>query len=154
MIMTTSLTTVASLLTWSTLGYALLTIGVIATLLSPYRYLLGYLLAGMIYWLVVDGIQSALSYLFVIDGWQSYIYALAFTWMLLGIWFIYRLTKHTRTAIQTTHMHGIKINTKARRKSISAKDRYGDSYIEHTPVYTDYQPRFHNNNRFNRFNAN
>ena len=136
MTMTMSLAQTSSLITWSTLGYTLLTIGIIATLLSSYRYLLGYLLAGMVYWLIVDGIQSALIYLFEINNWQSYIYSLAFTWILLGIGFIFRLNRRTATNSNTP--------------STAVKNRYTEKYIEHTPVYTDYQPRFPNPNAFNR----
>ena len=136
MIMTMSLAQTSSLITWSTLGYVLLFIGMIATLLSSYRYLLGYLLAGMVYWLIVDGIQSALLSLFEIDSWQSYIYALGSTWVLLGAGFIFRLNRRARALSSST-------------KSVAVKNKYRDNYIEHTPVYTDYQPRFPNPNSFN-----
>ena len=137
MITTMSLAQTSSLMTWSTLGYALLAIGLIATLLSSYRYLLAYLLAGMVYWLIVDGLQSALLSLFEIDSWRGYIYSLATTWLLLSISFILRLNSRTRTA-------------KPSKKPAIAKSKYKEKYIEHTPVYTDYQPRFPNPNAFNR----
>ena len=134
MIMTMNLAWFSSLFSWSTLGYILLTIGVIATLLSPYRFLLGYLLAGMAYWFVVDILQSALLYMFTIDSWQGYIYSLGITWLVLGAWFIYRLNQHHNTS---------PIPTK------SLDEKHEDTYIEHTPIYKDYQPRFHKNNHFN-----
>ncbi|WP_230658099.1 hypothetical protein [Psychrobacter sp. I-STPA10] len=137
MIMTTSLAQISPLMTWSSFGYLLLTIGIIAMLLSPYRYLIAYLLAGMVYWFIIDAIQSVLLYLFAVDHWQSYIYSLAITWIFLGIWFIYRL--HKRSHISNSNA-----------QSTLIKNKYGETYIEHTPVYTNYQPRFPNPNSFNQ----
>ena len=134
MMTTMSLAWTLPLFSWTALGYILLATGLVATLLSPYRYLLGYLFAGMAYWLAVDGIQSALLVMFSLNSWQGYIFALGITWLLLGVWFIYRLNKQ---AVKTSA--GL---TAAQDKALDKK--YGDNYIEHTPIYKNYQPRFNN----------
>lgn len=134
MMTTMSLAWTLPLFSWTTLGYILLATGVAAALLSPYRYLLGYLLAGMAYWLVVEGIQSVLLAVFTMNSWQGYIFALGITWLLLGVWFIYRINKKTGIASAQS--------TVTQDKALDKK--YGDNYIEHTPIYKDYQPRFNN----------
>lgn len=101
------------------LGYALLAVGVVATALSSQRYLLLYTLAGMGYWLLIEGMQAGLTSVFTLSEWNGYVIAMLISWIPLAGWVGYR----TITAPQ-------------RRKRATAK------YIEHTPVYKDYEPKY------------
>lgn len=108
------------------LGYGLLAIGILATALSSQRYLLLYALAGMGYWLVIEGIQYLLTAALPLSSWHGYVAAMALSWLPLCAWIIARAWRHD--AISDP------------RKS--AKTASQQRYIEHTPVYDDYQPKF------------
>ncbi|WP_227429063.1 AciT family ciprofloxacin tolerance protein [Psychrobacter sp. I-STPA6b] len=120
---------------WSILGYALLTIGILATLISSHRYLLGYLIAGMLYGLLVNQIHTFILYILPLDNWQAYVCALAITWIPLAIWSLYKISQ---TDVSNTSESSL--DTQSSLES--------DSYIEHTPIYKKYQPRFHNTEQF------
>lgn len=108
------------------LGYGLLAIGIIATALSSQRYLLLYALAGMGYWLVIEGLQYALTAAFPLSSWHGYVAAMALSWLPLCAWIISRAWHHDT----------ISIRSKSRRAVAQ------QCYIEHTPVYDEYQPKF------------
>lgn len=108
------------------LGYGLLAIGVIATALSSQRYLLLYALAGMFYWLIIEGVQSALTFMLPLSSWHGYVAALGLSWIPVCGWVIARALRHDT------------ISPATQQRKLAAKSRY----IEHTPVYDQYQPRF------------
>lgn len=110
----------------SILGYALLAIGTIATALSSQRYLLLYALAGMFYWLVIEGIQSALTFMLPLSSWHGYVAAMALSWLPICGWVIARALRYDT------------ISPATEQRKLAEKSRY----IEHTPVYDQYQPRF------------
>ena len=108
------------------LGYGLLAIGIIATALSSQRYLLLYALAGMGYWLVVEGIQYVLTAALPLSSWHGYVAAMALSWLPLCAWVITRAWRHD----------AISLPSKSRRATAQQR------YIEHTPVYDQYEPKF------------
>lgn len=108
------------------LGYGLLAIGILATALSSQRYLLLYALAGMGYWLVIEGIQYALTAALPLSSWHGYVAAMALSWLPLCAWIIARAWRHD----------SISIRGKSRQTVVQQR------YIEHTPVYDEYQPKF------------
>ncbi len=109
------------------LGLGLLA-GLIVTLaLSSQRWLLWYLLGGMVYWLSVEAINSLVSSWFVLSEWHSYVIAMGISWVPLGIWVLYRALRYddVSTALQ------------------QKRERDAACYVEHSPVYDDdYTPRF------------
>lgn len=108
------------------LGYGLLAIGVVATALSSQRYLLAYALAGMGYWLVIEGMQSALTYMLPLSSWHGYVVAMGLSWLPICGWVIARALRHDAISVST------------KQRKLAQKQRY----IEHTPVYDQYQPKF------------
>ncbi|WP_019673525.1 AciT family ciprofloxacin tolerance protein [Psychrobacter lutiphocae] len=157
-IMATSHTGSTSAFTWSTLGFVLLTIGLIATFFSDRRYLLGYLFAGMSYWIVIEGIQSILINITALSKGYSYVAALLITWVTLAAFIGYRYKQYAKQN-RATVKRGVeplpprrqvvhKVNTAAHKPVFmrnSAKVRkQQDKYIEHTPIYNNYKPRFRN----------
>lgn len=108
------------------LGYGLLAIGVVATALSSQRYLLLYALAGMVYWLVIEGMHSVLTDTLPLSSWHGYVAAMALSWLPICAWVIARAWRYD----------AISLTSKQRRAT--AQNRY----IEHTPVYDQYQPKF------------
>ncbi len=132
-----STTMLVEAVSWSTLGYILVAVGLIATLLSSHRYLLVYLLAGMAYWLLVEGLQFVISHAIAISSWHSYLAALAITWFIPSLFLVYRYGMRRPSADTPTKPRW---STVWQRKS--AADR--DNYIEHTPIYNNYKPRFDN----------
>lgn len=117
------------------IGYGILTIGIVATALSSQRYLLMYALAGMLYWLVIEGIHNVLLFALPLSSWHGYVAAMALSWLPLFGWVIHRALAHSHI---TEELLSIK---KLRPKSAPAAQH--SQYIEHTPVYEHYQPRFH-----------
>lgn len=134
-ILATNFNWFSSVISWSTLGLVLIAIGIFATLLSSHRYLLAYLLGGMGYWLVVEGIQSVVASTFTIDIWHSYVASLAITWFVPSLVLAYR---YSRTPTHSGGAKGMKL------KRGSKPLAHSDNYIEHTPIYNNYKPRFHN----------
>ncbi len=107
----------------SIIGYSLLAVGLVATALSSQRYLLLYTLAGMAYWALIEGLQSGLTHMFALSGWNGYVVAMLISWVPLAGWVIYR-----------------SISAPQRRKR--AQEQAKAKYIEHTPVYKDYEPKY------------
>lgn len=120
--------------TWSStalLGYGGLLSLIMALALSSQRWLLWYLFGGMVYWLVVEVIQSFLVYqpmLSELSEWHSYVIAMGISWLPLVGWVVYRALRYedVSRAVQ-------------QQRALEAA-----RYKEHTPVYDDdYQPRFY-----------
>lgn len=120
--------------TWSStalLGYGGLLGLIMALALSSQRWLLWYLFGGMVYWLVVEVIQSLLVHqpmLSELSEWHSYVIAMGISWLPLVGWVVYRALRYedVSRAVQ-------------QQRALEAA-----RYKEHTPVYDDdYQPRFY-----------
>lgn len=126
-------------LSWSMFGYALLAIGIVVTFFSSRRYLLGYLLGGMSYYLVVEGVQSAITATTPINGGVSYIAAFVVTLFALGGFVVYRYNK--AAANKPVTPSGRFIPLLRNEKRLAAQR---EKYIEHTPIYKNYKPRFRN----------
>lgn len=109
------------------IGFALLAIGVIATALSSQRYLLLYGLGGMLYWLVIEALQSAITFMLPLSSWHGYVAALGLSWLPVCGWVIARALRSDT----------ITLSLSQKRKASSKRQ-----YIEHTPVYDQYEPRF------------
>ena len=118
-------------LTGTTIGLALLVVGLVVTWFSAYRYLLGYFLAGMGYWLAVEGLQWSAVQLFPISDWHGYVVALTASWFIPVSYFIYRYLRTPAGEFNLSSLAPMKRRTRQ------------ESYIEHTPIYQDYKPRFH-----------
>ncbi|WP_131667900.1 AciT family ciprofloxacin tolerance protein [Psychrobacter pygoscelis] len=116
----------SSLSSGELMGYGLLAIGVIATALSSQRYLLLYALAGMMYWLVIEGMQTVLTSTLPLSSWHGYVTAMAISWLPFCAWVIARIWRYDT----------VSLTTKKRRAAAQSR------YIEHTPVYDQYQPKF------------
>lgn len=105
--------------------FLLVVIAVIA--LSSQRWLLWYVLGGIIYFMSVEAIHNLLLNWFVLSDWHSYVAALAISWLPLAAWILYRALRYddVSQALQ-------------QERALAAA-----RYIEHTPIYDDnYQPRF------------
>lgn len=95
------------------LGFTLLLVGVVGTMMSPYRYLMTYLAAGMGYWLSVEAIAFALQSGFEFSGVNAYISAVGIS--MIGVFAWLASTEPSR----------------ARRRAAEREA----NYIEHTPLY-------------------
>lgn len=142
-IMATSQPGLYGTLSWSSLGYMLLTIGVLATLLSGRRYLMGYMAAGMGYWLVIEVLQSIVVTVTSMSSGYGYLSAFILSIVLMASFLAYRYKKQSvtmaqKTGVETLECRGRPVATLA--KSGIAQDKY----IEHTPIYNNYKPRFRN----------
>lgn len=122
---------------WSTLGFVLLGVGVVATLFSAHRYLLGYMVAGMAYWLVIEGLHAFIASYSSLTDWNSYMAALTITWLPLAIALAYRYA-HKPNVLSSAELVASPQPTKASE----ATGLSSEKYIEHTPVYSNYEPRF------------
>lgn len=131
-------------------GYACLAVCVLLTALSRYRYLLWYTLAGMSYWLCIEVLQAGLVEVFNLSNWHGYIIALMASWLLMVSWLVYRHKYHPNSFPAQTE-HAQLSNQEVFKPSLTKTgelDVNGNlmdaqsKYIEHTPVYKDYQPRF------------
>lgn len=107
----------------STLGYGLLALAIITLAFSNQRRLLGFMLAGMVYWLLIEGIHSGLTALLPLTTSLAYAVAIIVSFLPFIGWAVYR------EATATTRLK--KAQAKANAK-----------YIEHTPIYKNYQPKF------------
>lgn len=107
----------------SILGYGLLIVGVIATAISAqHRYLLLYTLAGMAYWLVVEVLQTGFVSMTEMTQWHGYVSALMVSWVSLIGWLAYR---------------NVYLVKKQKAQRVAAA-----KYVEHTPVYKNYHPKY------------
>lgn len=108
-------------------GYGLLVSLIIVLALSSQRWLLGYLFGGMIYWLTVEVINSALLNWLTLSEWNSYVTAIGISWLPLFGWVLYRVLRYDTVSTATQQEYDVE----------------AAHYSEHTPIYDDdYQPRF------------
>lgn len=122
----------SGILTWSTLGAALFIIGIVATYFSSRRYLLGYLIGGMSYFLAVEGVKIVLTTATALPVIASYVIAFILTlFALFG--FGYYLVKREEAGKPIGPLFG-------RNKHVRQREKY----IEHTPIYNNYNPKFRN----------
>lgn len=109
------------------LGYGLLASFIIAISLSSQRWLLWYVLGGMVYWFGIEVLHNILVNGFGLSDWHSYVIALAISWLPLAGWVLYRALRY----------EDVSRTVQQERELAAAR------YIEHTPIYDDnYQPRF------------
>lgn len=107
----------------STFGYGLLALAITALAFSNQRNLLGFMIAGMAYWLLVEVLQSGLTTLLPLSDWHGYATAIILSFLPFIGWVIYR-----------------SVTAPARLKKAQAIANA--KYIEHTPIYKNYQPKF------------
>lgn len=115
--------------TWDSstlLGYGVLASFIIAIAVSSQRWLLWYVLGGMVYWLSVEGVHNILVSGFGLSDWNSYVAAMAISWLPLAGWILYRALRYEHVS----------------RTLQQERERAAARYIEHSPIYDDYQPRF------------
>lgn len=144
-IMATSTSGLTSTLSWSTLGYMLLTVGILTTFLSGRRYLLAYMLAGMGYWVAIEGIQSIVVNTTALSSGYAYLAAVLLSLIAMGTYLSYRYRKFVAAMAAEDAGAVTYIGRRATPSSRSAKVRTPhDKYIEHTPIYNNYKPRFRN----------
>lgn len=129
---------------WSTLGYMLLAVGILATYLSGRRYLLGYLLGGMGYWVLIEGIQSIVVNVTAMSSAYGYLTAILLSIAVAGSYLGYRYKQFIAT--METQKTGVEsLSHRKAPLSVAVKARTPkDKYIEHTPIYNNYKPRFRN----------
>ena len=109
------------------LGYGLLASFIIAIGISSQRWLLWYVLGGMVYWLSVEVLHSALVSSFGLSDWHSYVVALGISWLPLAGWVLYRALRYDDVS----------------RAVQQERELAAARYVEHSPIYDDnYQPRF------------
>lgn len=94
------------------LGFGLITIAIIAVFLSPYRRWLGFMVAGMSFWGLIELTRFGLQYVFAMPVTYGYLTALSLVMIAV-------------TAILVREDHYA-------RKALANRQ-----YIEHTPVYDD-----------------
>ena len=145
-IMATSTPGLSGTLSWSTLGYMLLSVDIVATLLSGRRYLLGYLLSGMIYWIIIEGIQSIVVNSTSMSSGYGYLTAILLSLAVVGSYLGYRYKQFVETLdTQKTGVESLGRRAISRSVVVKAKGRIPhEKYIEHTPIYNNYKPRFRN----------
>lgn len=97
----------------SILGLSLLAVALIAVFFSPYRRWLIFMMAGMVFWGVLESIRFSIQTLFEWPVTYSYLSAISFAMVFLTL----LLLREDRKA----------------ERAKTAKRRY----IEHTPVYED-----------------
>ncbi|MDO5768972.1 MAG: hypothetical protein Q4P13_05660 [Psychrobacter sp.] len=115
----------SGLSTTTLIGFALLTIGVIATALSSQRSLLLYGIGGMVYWLVIEALQSAITSVLPLSSWHGYVAAMGLSWLPVCGWVVARALRSDTITLSS-------------KRKTAAKPQY----IEHTPVYDQYEPKF------------
>lgn len=116
----------AAVSTSAVLGYGILAIMIVAITLSSQRWLLWYVAGGIIYWLVVEGIHSGLMLWSSLSDWHSYVAAMGISWLPLFAWVLYRALRYDD------------VSPRMEQERAQAAARY----VEHSPIYDDYQPRF------------
>lgn len=109
------------------LGYGLLASLIVAIALSSQRWLLWYVLGGVLYWLAVEIIQSMLISWTTLSEWHTYVAAMGISWLPLFAWVLYRAVRYEDVS-----------PTLQQQRELEAA-----LYIEHSPIYDDdYTPRF------------
>lgn len=91
-------------------GGALLSVGVLIILFSPYRRWLAFMLAGMLFWSFLEAVRAGSQYLFSVNDFQGYMTGIGVALAILASWLA-----ATETAAEQAPV----------------------LYIEHTPVYDD-----------------
>ena len=118
---------IGSLSGGAVLGYGILASLIAAIALSSQRWLLWYVLGGVIYWLAVETIQSLLIGWTSLSEWHSYVAAMGISWLPLFAWILYRALRY----------EDLSISVQQRRANEAER------YVEHSPIYDDdYTPRF------------
>lgn len=118
---------IGSLSGGAVLGYGILASLIVAIALSSQRWLLWYVLGGVIYWLAVETIQSLLIGWTSLSEWHSYVTAMGISWLPLFAWILYRALRY----------EDVSISVQQRRTNEAER------YVEHSPIYDDdYTPRF------------
>ncbi len=118
---------VSSLSGAAILGYGLLASLIFAIALSSQRWLLWYVLGGVLYWLAVEIIQSLLISWTTLSQWHTYVVAMGISWLPLFAWVLYRAVRY----------EDVSLTLQQQRELEAAR------YIEHSPIYDDdYTPRF------------
>lgn len=109
------------------LGYGLLASLIFAIALSSQRWLLWYVLGGVLYWLAVEIIQSLLISWTTLSQWHTYVAAMGISWLPLFAWVLYRAVRY----------EDVSPTLQQQRELEAAR------YVEHSPIYDDdYTPRF------------
>ncbi|WP_111860820.1 ciprofloxacin tolerance protein AciT [Acinetobacter sp. CFCC 10889] len=99
--------------TWATLiGFGLIAIALATVFFSPYRHWLGFMLAGMVFWGILETIRFNVQSFFDLSVSYSYLTAIIVAMSALTV-LLLRVDKMAQKAIQNRQ------------------------YIEHTPVYED-----------------
>lgn len=96
------------------IGFSLIVAALVAVFFSPYRHWLGFMLAGMAFWGLLELVRFAIQSVFIIPVTYSYLWALSLAMGSITV----LLLREDRRAQQAL----------ANRQ-----------YIEHTPVYEDEQ---------------
>ncbi len=108
------------------LSYSILAIMIVSITLSSERWLLWYVAGGGAYWLVIESIHSGLMLWSSLSDWHSYVAAMGISWLPLFAWVLYRALRYED------------VSPRMEQERALAAARY----IEHSPIYDDYQPRF------------
>lgn len=132
--------------------YAVLTVailGMIALLFTSYRKVVGYFLAGMAYWLVVEGLAWGLRASFSLETLNSYVFAVGLSFvpiMMLLTWAENRQNNFTFSLPKTKKI--IPANPCPTRPSILMAGQrpflmeqdtdFSQHFIRHSPVF-DYE---------------
>ncbi len=94
------------------IGFSLIAVALTTVFFSPYRHWLGFMLAGMAFWGVLEGIRFGVQNVF--DMSVAYSYLTAISLAMVGLTaFLLREDNRAQKALQNRQ------------------------YIEHTPVYED-----------------
>jgi len=92
-----------------------------ALAISAKRWLLGYLIGGLIYWGVIDGLHHWLTQQFLVSDWHGFVIAFALSLLPLFFWVSYRVLRYDM------------LNCQKQKPALT----------EHSPVYdSGFQPRF------------
>lgn len=119
----------AAIATWSNsvlLGWAIVVSLILVIAFSSQRWLLWYILGGVIYWLFVEAVYSVLTSFMTLSEWHNYVMAIAISWVPLFAWILYRALRY----------EDVSYGLQQQRQTKSAR------YIEHSPIYDNYTPRF------------
>lgn len=99
--------------TWATLiGFGLIAVALVTVFFSPYRHWLGFMLAGMVFWGILEAIRFNVQSFFELSVSYSYLTAILVAMSALIV-VLLRADKLAQKALQNRQ------------------------YIEHTPVYED-----------------
>ncbi len=108
------------------LGYGLLATLIVAIVLSSQRWLLWYVLGGIAYWMAIEFIHSGLMIWTSLSEWHGYVAAMGISWLPLFSWVLYRALRYDDVS-----------QSMEQERALAAA-----RYVEHSPIYDDYQPRF------------